>query len=67
MTTTRNFEVRVTGCKNCPHFADEFGACFKQRTIGYGTKKERKLVSENYDKLTDSCPMWEQTKESETK
>jgi hypothetical protein len=59
MNEQRAFTVVVTGCSNCPHFADEFGACFKAMpTTGFGTKKQRKLVDENYKAITPSCPMW---------
>ena len=58
MTTTRYIEVKVTGCRNCPHFIKEHEACFHQPLLTrYGSEKQRKLVIENKDQLTDSCPM----------
>lgn len=61
MTTTRYFEVKVENCQTCPN-NDEGVACdiapFKQW---------KKVFNENKDQLTDSCPMWNETKESETK
>jgi hypothetical protein len=63
MTEQRTFTVVVTGCSNCPHFADEFGACFQANANGgYGDKKQRKLVKENYSTITPTCPMYDQSK-----
>lgn len=57
-TQIRVFTVEVTGCRDCPSFADEFGACFwHQPSSGFGDEKQRKLVSDNYAVITPSCPM----------
>ena len=67
MTTTRYFEVKVTGCNNCPepYYDPNYGVygCGYNDAIG----KEFKTFKQNQNTITPSCPMWDMTKESETK
>ena len=67
MTTTRYFEVRVTGCKNC-HLSDcDMEVCLHGIVFTeHQNRRASQRFSENFKALTPSCPMWEQTKESET-
>ena len=68
MTTTRYFEVKVTGCKDCPIANLNAGCCTKNPAIDHESYVAAyRIYQQNLDQLTDSCPMWEQTKESETK
>lgn len=64
MTTTRYFEVKVTGCADCP-FADNAGE--RDCLHDYKTAALAKTRwDENILAITTSCPMWNETKESET-
>lgn len=71
MTTTRYFEVKVTGCMNCPNKAQAHywgSVCgLKYRTIADTAQAANLIYKQNKDQLTLSCPMWNETKESETK
>ena len=66
----RYFEVKVTGCKNCPNKsqADYWGGVcgLKYRTITDTSQVANSIYKQNKDQLTNTCPMFNQTKESET-
>lgn len=64
MTTTRYFEVKVTGCIECK-FQMEGDRCYKICSMDIG--KSTQTFEENEYELTPICPMWNETKESETK
>lgn len=64
MTTTRYFEVKVTGCKDCPYADTENRLCLER---DFSWNQGRDAFMKNKDQLTDSCPMAAQHKESETK
>lgn len=59
---TRYFEVKVTGCRTCVYASTKIDICKLASLFKWGV-----VYQQNKDQLTDSCPMWEQTKESETK
>lgn len=65
MTTTRYFPIKVTGCKDCPYKKHEFTVSYCDLVMPQDKCFE--LYKQNFKKLTDSCPMWSETKESETK
>lgn len=74
MTTTRYFEVKVIkkihSCKACPHspiFNRLLTGCGKVAYNELSDVRPIDIYRQNYDQLTDSCPMWNETKESETK
>jgi hypothetical protein len=67
MTTTRYFEVKVTGCNSCPKKNIKYDCCDVDFDVGAAYLKYHEIFKQNKDQLTDSCPMWEQSKESETK
>ena len=53
MSTTRYFEVKVTGCKNCPYARHKQVHC----NIPMTSVGAEKVYAENKDQLTNSCPM----------
>lgn len=62
---TRYFEVKVTGCCECACRSGD--RCYHYSMNLKSNYLCEKVYAENKDKLTDSCPMWNETKESETK
>jgi radical SAM superfamily enzyme len=67
--TTRVFTVEVTGCMNCPNklFDAGYRIFYCTNHPDKYSHKRYDLYQQNKDQLTDSCPMWNETKESETK
>ena len=65
MTTTRYFEVKVTGCKNCPYRCGDM--CYHYKMDIKPVSLCEKVYEEKTHQLTPSCPMWNEIKESETK
>ena len=65
MTTTRYFEVKVRSCSECPFAdnADQMDCLHDFKTAALASTR----WIENVQRITPSCPMWNQTKESETK
>lgn len=65
---TRYFEVKVTNCGNCQR-ADfsGFGECNEEYERTANFADSHRVFTENRNQLTPSCPMWDKTKESETK
>lgn len=57
----RYFEVKVTGCNNCPYSEFSYGSWVcTHGNVGIETMK---TYDENDQQLTPSCPMWNETKE----
>lgn len=68
MTPTRYFEVKVTGCMNCPSYEwGTYNDTICSEWCGESDSESWHLIRDNKDQLTDSCPMAAQHKESETK
>lgn len=62
------FEIKVTGCKNCPKRQNGTGSvgfehASKCWTPSLSQYHREMLYEQNKDKLTTSCPMWQETKE----
>ena len=67
MTTTRYFEVKVTKCGECKEANQHYEICtYGLIDTEHAHRRASQRFSENCKKLTDSCPMWNKTKESET-
>lgn len=70
MTTTRYFEVKVTGCKNCHECYSTYDETWGVTSYSCGHAnadvKDKILFQQNKDQLTPTCPMWNETEESET-
>lgn len=65
---SRYFEVMVTGCNNCPsHEWRTYNDTVCGEWCGESDNESWHLIRDNKYAITPSCPMWEQTKESETK
>jgi len=56
---TRVFNVVVTGCKDCPHITVEFGMCLHVGAIDKDDDFKMELIEENYEAITESCPMYQ--------
>ena len=54
----RYFEIKVTGCKNCPKYKS---VCCGFEFAPYQVRSN--AAKQNYDHLTPSCPNWNETKE----
>lgn len=65
MTTTRYFDLKVTGCCECPCRRGDI--CYHYKMNLKPNSLCEKTYEENKDQLTPSCPMWNETKESEIK
>lgn len=58
----RFFEIKVTGCGNCPsQTCDSATVSYYCGESGTETEKHRRYA-ENFSELTPSCPMWPKTK-----
>lgn len=57
---TRYFELKVEKCKGCIYAAKKIDVCKLASLFKWGI-----VYQQNKDQLTPSCPMWNETKESE--
>ena len=61
----KHFEVKVTGCMNCPHIERQttFGGlgnmCLEEPNFAHSFT----VAAENYHELKPSCPHWGEVKE----
>ena len=62
----RFFMVKVTGCVNCIHAdTDGFGSCNKAYWKTKSIAVSYQVFRENEDAITESCPMYPQSQETE--
>lgn len=67
IAATLELTTVVKSCFNCPMANRSVYQCTKYRRDDQSTTGAFRVYEQNKDQLTPSCPMWNETKESETK
>jgi hypothetical protein len=57
---THVFTAEVTGCKDCGYCIKQYAASCKHNKVIMQTTQQRiDIATQNYDAITESCPMYQ--------